>query len=130
MNDWIDKESENIRKELDEQEQTAYLTDYCNFWAALIQQIKIDVGRINNDANFQSVFNEQITVSQSDNGYRIRKPSFPAAFSITVEVRGKEVLVEIDYKLDMHSKRQITPQKLKVESDGRGVYLTIGENLF
>lgn len=116
MNDWIKEEGEKTRKARQVADDKEYLIQLSNYWAVLRDQITKDVEAINANADWQHLFNEQISIENIEfGGLRLKKASFPAAFGIDITNGGDELLVKSYYKLDNDHSFENNETTLKVE---------------
>lgn len=118
MSNWIENEGEKTRREHEARVDKEYLISMSNHWAALRDQIKADVEAINKDSNWQHLFGEKITTQQIDvGGLRLRKASFPAAFTVDITNGGDEIKIRTLYKLDTDHEYEEDEETLTVESE-------------
>lgn len=118
MSNWIEEEGEKTRREHQAKEAREYLISMSNYWAELSDQIKNDIAVINKDPNWHHLFGEDVEIQKIDfGGIRLRKPSFPAAFTIDITNGGDAITIKTLYKLDNDHDYDEDEETLTVESE-------------
>lgn len=114
--DWIDKKFE-ARQNAEKKRQTEeYLIDYSNYWANLKEQIRQDVEKIG------KLWNVKISISNTEDGYKISKAeSFPTVI-ITISNGGDNVNVRTQTAQDLEDD-DTTDESFIVISQNRRIYL-------
>ena len=124
MSDWITDEADRLRRDREAATDKEYLVSVSNYWAVLRSQIEQDVKAINENPEWNNILREETKIENIDfGGLRLKRSSFPGAFTVDVTNGGNEITIKSHYKLDRDHSYVANNNILSVEVDRGHVVL-------
>ncbi len=122
MSDWIDREAEKFRKNVEDREYRESVINLSNYWLALRQQIGADVERINSQNSWRHLLQTPVKIEDLAGAFYIRIAAATASAKVSVVNNADTITLLIEtYRQSTGDKTAM--ETLKVIQSGRHVIL-------